>query len=44
MIIDGEADIELRREELVLRESGSISLGHTYKKDPTEIIEFFCQS
>lgn len=44
VIINGEADIELRREELVLRESGSISLGHTYKKDPTEIIEFFVKA
>lgn len=40
--IKEETEIELRREEFVLRESGSISLGHTYLKDPTEIIEFFC--
>lgn len=44
VIINGEAEIQLRREELLLRESGSISLGHPYKKDPTEIIEFLCQS
>lgn len=44
VIINGEAEIQLRREELVLQDSGSISLGHTYKKDPTEIIEFFCQN
>lgn len=44
VIVNGEAEIQLRREELLLRESGSISLGHPYKKDPTEIIEFFCQS
>ncbi|HEX5363759.1 MAG TPA: adenylate/guanylate cyclase domain-containing protein [Gallionella sp.] len=43
VIINGETEIQLRREELVLRESGSISLGHPYKKDPTEVIEFFCQ-
>jgi len=36
-----ETEVQLRREELVLRNSGTISLGHTYKKDPTEIIEFF---
>jgi hypothetical protein len=40
--VKNETEIELRREEFVLRESGSISLGHTYLKDPTEIIEFFC--
>lgn len=44
VIIKGETEIQLRREELVLRESGSISLGHPYKKDPTEVIEFFCQN
>lgn len=44
VIIKDETEIQLRREELVLRENGSISLGHPYKKDPTEIIEFFCQS
>lgn len=43
VIIKGETEIQLRREELVLRESGSISLGHPYKKDPTEVIEFFYQ-
>lgn len=44
VIIKGEAEIQLHREELVLRESGSISLGHPYIKDPTETIEFFNQS
>ena len=44
VIINGETEIQLRREELVLRENGSISLGHPYKKDPTEVIEFFYQS
>jgi adenylate cyclase len=43
ILVKGEAEVQLRREEFVLRESGSISLGHPYKKDPTEIIEFFCQ-
>jgi len=42
--IKNETEVQLRREELVLRKSGTISLGHTYKKDPTEIIEFFYQS
>lgn len=44
VIIKNEAEIQLRREEFVLRESGSISLGHPYIKDPTEVIEFFCQN
>lgn len=38
--INGESEVQLRREEMVLRKSGSISLGHTFQKDPTEIIEF----
>lgn len=40
VIIKGETEIQLRREEMVLRESGTISLGHSYQKDPTEFIEF----
>lgn len=39
----GETELELRREEMVLHGSGSISLGHSYKSDPTEIIEFSVQ-
>lgn len=39
----GEDEIELRREEVVLRGSGSISLGHPYQKDPSEVVEFFCE-
>ncbi len=41
--IRGESEIPLRREEMVLRESGTISLGHPYKKDPGEIISFGCR-
>lgn len=40
LIINDEAEIQLRREELVLRESGTISLGHSYIKDPVEVIRF----
>lgn len=40
--IRGEKEIQLRREEFVLRGSGSISLGHSYAKDPSEVVEFFC--
>lgn len=39
----GEDEIELRREEVVLRGSGSISLGHSYRQDPSEVVEFFCE-
>lgn len=42
--IKGENEIQLRREEMVLRESGTISLGHSYQKDPTEFIEFTIQT
>jgi hypothetical protein len=44
VIVKGEAEIQLRREEFVLRDSGSISLGHAYIKDPTEVVEFFCEN
>jgi class 3 adenylate cyclase len=39
----GEAEIQLRREEMVLHKDGSISLGHPCKKDPDEIIGFSVQ-
>ena len=39
---NGEEEVRLRREEFVLSKSGSISLGHPYKNDPAEIIEFSC--
>jgi class 3 adenylate cyclase len=38
----GDEVVQLRREEMVLRNRGSVSLGHAYKKDPTEIVEFVC--
>lgn len=44
LTIRGEDEIALRREEFVLRGNGSISLGHAYSKDPSEVIEFYCQS
>ncbi|HXU92085.1 MAG TPA: adenylate/guanylate cyclase domain-containing protein [Gallionella sp.] len=40
--IRGENEIQLRREEFVLHGSGSISLGHSYARDPSEVVEFFC--
>jgi class 3 adenylate cyclase len=44
ILVRGETEIQLRREEFVLRESGHISLGHAYKDDPTELIEFVCHA
>jgi class 3 adenylate cyclase len=40
ILVKGETEIQLRREEFVLRESGYISLGHIYKTDPLQVIEF----
>jgi len=42
ILVKGETEVQLRREEFVLRERGNISLGHPYANDPTEIIEFHC--
>lgn len=42
--IGNDNEVQLRREEMVLRESGKISLGHSYAKDPTEYIEFSIQT
>jgi adenylate cyclase len=40
--VEGEAEIALRREELVLRGKGRISFGHAYHDDPTEFLGFSC--
>jgi adenylate cyclase len=40
--IEGEPEIQLRREEFILRGHGHISFGHAYAKDPSETVEFFC--
>lgn len=40
--IRGETEIQLRREEIVLHGNGSISLGHSYALDPSEVVEFYC--
>jgi class 3 adenylate cyclase len=40
--IAGEPEIQLRREELMLRGQGHISFGHAFEKDPLETVEFFC--
>jgi adenylate cyclase len=39
---DGEAEIMLRREEIVLRGHGHISFGHPYALDPGETVVFTC--
>jgi len=38
--IDGEGEIQLRREEMMLRGRGRISFGHTYAADPTETVAY----
>jgi len=39
---EGESEILLKREELLLQGKGRISFGHSYSKDPSEFVEFFC--
>jgi hypothetical protein len=38
--VEGEKEIELRREEFTLRGRGRISFGHGYDEDPTETVDF----
>jgi len=38
--VEGEKEIELRREEFTLRGRGRISFGHGYDEDPSETVEF----
>jgi adenylate cyclase len=40
--IEGEREIHLRREELILRGRGHISFGHAYQADPAEVLAFSC--
>jgi adenylate cyclase len=40
--VDGEAEIMLRREELILRGKGRVSFGHSYVEDPAEVVTFSC--
>jgi class 3 adenylate cyclase len=40
--VEGEAEMALRREELVLRGRGRVSFGHAYQDDPTEVMDFSC--
>jgi adenylate cyclase len=40
--IEGETEIHLRREELILRGRGHVSFGHAYQDDPSEVLAFSC--
>ncbi len=40
--VHGEAEIVLRREELLLRSQGQVSFGHAYQDDPSETLAFSC--
>jgi class 3 adenylate cyclase len=40
--VNGEPEIMLRREELILRGSGRISFGHAYEENPSESTEYVC--
>ena len=40
--VQGESEIVLRREELLLRSSGQVSFGHAHKDDPSEFLSFSC--
>jgi adenylate cyclase len=40
--LEGEREIQLRREEMLLRGRGHISFGHPYAADPAETLAFVC--
>ena len=40
--VDGEPEIMLRREELMLRGRGRVAFGHAHAEDPTEYLAFSC--
>ena len=40
LTVHGQPEVRLRREEAVLHGSGSISFGHSYTADPTEVVAF----
>jgi class 3 adenylate cyclase len=40
--LDGEKEIVLRREELILRGRGQIRFGHAAQRDPAGMLEFAC--
>ena len=40
--IDGEPEIQLRREEMILRRRGRVSFGHAHADDLDEVLTFSC--
>ena len=40
--VNGESEIMLRREELILRGNGRLTFGHTGQDDSTEAVEYVC--
>jgi len=40
--VEGEPEMVLRREEMVLRNRGQMSFGHAYQDDTAEIVAFSC--
>jgi adenylate cyclase len=42
VIVDGEPEIHLRREELVLRGRGRVTFGHSWRHDDDEVLGFSC--
>jgi hypothetical protein len=40
----GEPEMVVKREEILLRGRGSISFGHPYSADPTEVAAFEIQA
>ena len=41
--VEGEAEIHLRREELVLRGGGRVSFGHSRNDESGEVLLFSCR-
>jgi len=41
--VEGEPEIMLRREELILRGKGRVSFGHAHLDDPAEFVTFSCK-
>lgn len=42
LTIDGQPEIELRREEVTLRGTGRIAFGHAHTKEPGESVDYAC--
>ena len=40
--VQGEPEIQLRREEIILRGRGQVSFGHPYRDESGEILAFSC--